>query len=399
MKYFFWITLYLLLTSCQSADKLKNIIFIDGENLKSIFTTAGTPAAAIIESGIDKTTIDRIEFRGSIIPEDFPLPYRETYIFNIMRKKNLKIITPDGITEIQSGAETVGQVLSQLGLTIYQADQIFPSIETPIVEGMTIQYIPAKDYSVLVNGKTVKIKSTRVTVGEVLATAGLSLTGIDRSIPADHEIAPENGQIRIIRVKETVVQKTKYLPYSKKIEYSKDVAAGTQQVKQAGESGLAVTIIRTIYEDGAAVSTVTESETTIKQPINSIIVMSAEAAIAAIDTPAGNLDYWKVVQMYTTSYSPCRSGTTKCLYGTASGIPVKRGVVAMVPSLFNALSGTKVYIPGYGIAVIGDVGGGFPDHRLWIDLGFSDDDYESWSGFHTVYFLGPAPSVIPSGLN
>lgn len=78
---------------------------------------------------------------------------------------------------------------------------------------------------------------------------------------------------------------------------------------------------------------------------------------------------------------------------------VKKGVVAVIPSLFNQLAGSKVYIPGYGIGTIGDVGGGFPDGRLWIDLGFSDDDYQSWSGYHTVYFLAPAPANIPPGLN
>jgi 3D (Asp-Asp-Asp) domain-containing protein len=69
-----------------------------------------------------------------------------------------------------------------------------------------------------------------------------------------------------------------------------------------------------------------------------------------------------------------------------------------VRSLFNQLSGSQVYIPGYGVAVIGDVGGGFPDGRAWIDLGYSDDDYQSWSGMVTVYFLAPAPATIPAGL-
>ncbi len=399
MKYFFWLPIILFLIGCQAASQEKNIIVIDGKNIISLNTSADTPGKAITETGIERSTIDRIEFRGSVIPDDFPLPYRDRYIFNIKRKNNLQIITPDGSTKLQTGADTVGEALTQLGLAIYQGDEIYPAIDTSIVDGMSIRYFPARDYLILMNGKSIKIKSTRQTVGEVLASAGLPLTGMDRSIPLDTEQVPLDGQIRVVRVNEKVSIQEKYLPYAKKNEYSKDQAAGTQNVKQVGKSGLAVIRIRTLYEDGVEVSTKKEAETVIKQPIDSVIVMSEAASIQSLDTAAGKLDYWRVVQMYTTSYSPCRSGTTKCLYGTASGLPVKRGVVAMVPSLFNALSGTKVYIPGYGIAVIGDVGGGFPDHRLWIDLGFSDEDYESWSGYHTVYFLGPPPAVIPSELN
>jgi hypothetical protein len=70
----------------------------------------------------------------------------------------------------------------------------------------------------------------------------------------------------------------------------------------------------------------------------------------------------------------------------------------MTRDLYNQLSGSQVYIPGYGIAVIADVGGGFPDGRLWIDLGYGDDDFQGWSGMVMVYFLAPAPASIPAAL-
>jgi 3D (Asp-Asp-Asp) domain-containing protein len=102
--------------------------------------------------------------------------------------------------------------------------------------------------------------------------------------------------------------------------------------------------------------------------------------------------------MYATSYSPCGTGTGDCSYGTASGLPVQYGVVAFKRDLFNALRGSQVYVEGYGFATVADVGGGFPDGRLWIDLGYSDADYVPWSQWVTVYFLAPAPAYIPAAL-
>jgi hypothetical protein len=45
--------------------------------------------------------------------------------------------------------------------------------------------------------------------------------------------------------------------------------------------------------------------------------------------------------------------------------------------------------------VVADTGGGYPDGRYWIDLGYSDADYVPWAKYVTVYFLTPVPASIP----
>lgn len=54
------------------------------------------------------------------------------------------------------------------------------------------------------------------------------------------------------------------------------------------------------------------------------------------------------------------------------------------------MKGWPLYVPGYGIATVEDVGGGIPG-RYWIDLGFTDYDIVSWHQWVTVYFLTPVP--------
>jgi 3D (Asp-Asp-Asp) domain-containing protein len=69
-------------------------------------------------------------------------------------------------------------------------------------------------------------------------------------------------------------------------------------------------------------------------------------------------------------------------------------VIAVTVRWFRDMKLQKVYVPGYGTGVIGDTGGGIPG-RYWIDLGFTDDDYESWHQWTTLYFLTPVPQYIP----
>jgi 3D (Asp-Asp-Asp) domain-containing protein len=72
--------------------------------------------------------------------------------------------------------------------------------------------------------------------------------------------------------------------------------------------------------------------------------------------------------------------------------------VAVVYRWFVNMRGQQVYIPGYGFATIADTGGGIPG-TPWIDLGYSDEDYEQWAQWVTVYFLAPIPANILYVLN
>jgi len=107
------------------------------------------------------------------------------------------------------------------------------------------------------------------------------------------------------------------------------------------------------------------------------------------------IEYWRAVEMFATSYSPCRLGVPDlCSNTTASGLPLQRGVVGTIRSWYNVMNGQQLYIPGYGFAVIGDLGAGYPDGRPLIDLGYGDDDYIPWHSWVTVYFLPPVPDSI-----
>ncbi len=80
----------------------------------------------------------------------------------------------------------------------------------------------------------------------------------------------------------------------------------------------------------------------------------------------------------------------RCYPYTSLGLPVKQGVVAVIYDWFIPMGNHTVYVPGYGHAIIADVGGGVPG-RHWIDLGYTDEDYIPWAQWVTVYFTTPIP--------
>jgi len=112
--------------------------------------------------------------------------------------------------------------------------------------------------------------------------------------------------------------------------------------------------------------------------------------IRTLETPDGPIEYWRKMRVYTTSYKPASCGKPKDhpRYGyTALGWKLKKGIVAVDPTVIPLR--TKLYVPGYGFAQAGDTGGGVKGK--FVDLGFGDNDYQSWHWWTDVYLLTPVP--------
>ncbi len=246
--------------------------------------------------------------------------------------------------------------------------------------------------------------SRRQTIGAALTEAGIPLLGLDTSQPVENGTLPQDGQIRITRVSESVILAQKSISYESQTIDSPEIALGQQQVLKPGQNGLSVSRTRIRYEDGKEVNRVQDVESVVRPPQLRVIATGSKIVPNTTTINGVTFQYWRSMKMYATSYSPCRSGVPgQCFNGTKSGLPLQKGIIAVDPSTYGYLVGQKVFIPGYGNAVVGDIGGGYiiekelgVPRELWIDLGYADNNYQEAPGWVTVYFLMPAPATIPA---
>jgi 3D (Asp-Asp-Asp) domain-containing protein len=221
------------------------------------------------------------------------------------------------------------------------------------------------------------------------------LQAADYSIPASQALIPANGKIRVVRVREEFTLTQTNIPFSVDYIQSGEVELDQREVVQAGEFGVEVTRTRVIYEDDQEVSRVEEVTWVAKEPKEQLTGLGTKVVVRTMDTPNGPIEYWRAVNVYATSYSPCRLGIENyCSSGTASGLTAQHGVIAVTRAWYNLMVGQRLYVPGYGIGVVGDIGGGIPG-KYWIDLAYSDDDWVAWYHNVTAYFLTPVPDNIP----
>jgi len=396
MKKFCWLfTLLLIILSACQTTKTSVTIFADGHTY--VLTTTGHTSGEIISAArLTLGSHDCVLYLGSLVPLDSALPFAGSYTLTVRRAITLTLVTPDGQKIIQTCAQTVGQALAETGYTLFSTDRLDPPADTPIEESLNVTYHPSQPLVVTVDGTQAQARSAASSVGQALAEAGIPLIGLDSSTPSENDPLPADGKIRVTRVVESVSLTQKSIPFATRTEPSADLELDQQALLQGGEPGLAVTRGRSRSENGVQVSQKTESESTVRPPQDRILGYGTKVVIRETTVDGVNIQYYRVLTLMVTSYSPCRSATPdgSCSYGTSSGLPVQRGTVAMVYPWYLAFGYDQLYIPGYGYASVGDVGAGPPGNHYWVDLAFSDADYQPYYGTVVVYFLAPVPKNL-----
>lgn len=389
-----------LLSSCQSLSP-RPVTILDGEKIITHTTSETLPLLIFSEAGITAQPNDRVLVNGIMHSLEDPISIEGNPYLQLRRTVKVKLVTSQSEQEIQTSAWTVGEVLNENGFKVGIHDKVDPPLTTPVTDSMTINFFPAQALIVTSSNSVSTIFSAAQTVGEALVEAGIPLMGLDTSHPAENEALPSDGQIKVTRVTEAILVELQSIPFSTEQRQSENVAFGQQEILQNGSNGVAMVRTRIRYEDGVEVKRMEEEERILKEPVMQIVANGSKIVLSPV---GGNApyQYWYATQMYASWYSPCNSGTGKCSYGTASGARAGYGIVAVDYSIYSYLAGMRVYIPGYGVATIGDTGGGpiietaFGVPRTqWIDLGYDDSNIGGLSGWVTVYFLEPAPAEVP----
>jgi len=367
MKRYHWLAFALVffLFGCQPSAPF-TITIIDNAKAITLQSEERVPLALLNQAGIKLNPNDRVLLNGLPIILNQPIT-NYPITLQIRRAVSFTLNTPDGQQQIQSSAFTVGEALQEAGYWLRAGDKIEPGLNSPISDRMTIMITWTRELTVSMGGKVLQIQSSARTVGEALAEAGLPLLGLDYSIPAEDEALPSDGQIRVVRVNVSLQLAQKPIPFESDLQASADVPLDQTQILQPGENGLTVQRIRIRYEDGNEISRVTEDETLVRPPKTRLLGYGTKVETKTATVDGVVIEYWRAVQMYATSYSPCRSGVEQCFSGTSSGETLRKGMVGLRYDWYLSMQGQQLFIPGYGFASVEDVCGGCVG-KPWIDL-------------------------------
>ena len=358
----------------------------------TLMTPERMPANILALASIPIFPHDQILFQGVPLAADGMLPNASSYSLQVRRAQRIMLDEDGQMHMISSAASTVGEALWGAGVHVYAADKVDPGVDTLITGPLKVSLQRARRLHIEHSGGQIETRSAAPTVGQALAESGLSLQGLDYSVPAEGEPLPEDGQVRLVRVAEEVIIEQQPLPFGVQFQAVDNLPLDTTSIVQVGEFGVQAQRVRIRTEDGEEISRQVEDEWVARQPQSQIEGFGTQITIQTLDTPGGPIEYYRALEFYATSYSPSRSGTSPDApwYGiTACGEPLITGFVGV--DLDYVPCGTPLYIPGYGFATAMDTG---LIEGAWIDLGYTDDEFQLWHQYVTVYFLTPVPETI-----
>ena len=310
---------------------------------------------------------------------------------SILRATPVQVIEEGGVSRtIWTRAESVAQALAENDIPVQKGDSVLPGLDAAIRPGMRVLLRRATPITIIVDGKTIATRTRQKTVGDALREAGVLLLGEDQAHPPLEADLHPNDVIQVTRIVETVAYEEELLPFETVWEPDDDLPIDTRRVGSEGRPGVLRRRYRVRYENGEEVARSLEDEWEAVAPRRKVLLYGRKITPHTAMTPDGPITYWRKLRAYTTSYSPSRSGTDPSLpwYGhTRLGFRAGKGVVGVDPSVINMSQ--KLYVPGYGFAIAGDTGSGLSGKH--VDLGFSDNDYESWHWWSDVYLLWPPP--------
>ena len=375
-----------------NSSRLVRVRVEPGGEVLEVETALLTPRELLEAAGITAGADDLVLVDGQSAAMDAPLNKRGEVILEYRRALVL-LLTIDGEERVlQTTAANLGSALWEAGIEVREGDRISQPLDLPLTADLEVEIRSGRTIVIEVDGATLQGYSAAETVGEALAENGIALQDLDYSVPAASDPIPDDGLIRVARITEALQVEQSTIPYEIQSLPDDTLEINTRKVVQEGQVGIKASRVRVRYEDGTEVARENEGEVTIAEAVDRVVHYGTMIVDKYLDTPDGPITYYMAVDVTATSYSPCRSGVPgKCYTGTSYGLPVQKGVIGVTRAWYYMFRGTQIYVPGYGVGTIADIGY-YPYSDSWIDLGYSDDDYQSWGATNlTIYFLSPAP--------
>lgn len=378
----------------------RDVMIKTPDEIIELYSPEPIPANLLSEAGIILFPEDRVLINGQEINPDMPLGGIDPILIQWQPATPFRVDIDGQQRTIYTSSNTLGEALESASILISPYDWTSTDLMTPISPGMEVSIHLAVLITASVDGVEVTGLTAADTVGEALQDLGIALQNLDYSLPAEENPVPDTRVISVVRVSEQVMILTDEVAYQNETVIDPDTPLDQVTVIEPGQMGIFATRERIRFVEGEEIWRDSEESWQASEARDGVLGYGSQAVVKIAVVDGQEIEYWRKISVYATSYSPCRCGTSdgRCCFGSASGLPSQKGLIAVIPSWYHAMLFQQVYVQGYGHGVIGNtcVACGYTGNYPHIDLAFSDEDYVSWHQWTTMYLLTPVPDWYPA---
>ena len=361
-----------------------------GSEILALQSSELLPANLLHEAGIVLFSEDLVMQDGEVIDPYAAVPDGREARLQFMPAKQITLEVDGEPRTLYTQKASLSEDLLEAGIHLQPEDRLSVPQDTYLQAENTFQLAKAQSLAIIDVDQTINGMSAAPTVGEALAELGIAPQNLDRSIPPENQPLPTNGQITLIKGAESIALVKDETAFSYTYQLDPNAELDTSSVITPGQLGLVISRQRSRLENGVIVQTWDEGSWKASDPSDAVLGTGTKVVIKTEVVDGQTLEYWRKLRVYATSYHP-----SEFSYGdlTRSGIPLTKGILAVASSWYNELEMQPVYVPSYGHGIIADSGYGIPG-RYWIDLGYDDENWVSWHDWTVIYFLTPVPAYV-----
>jgi resuscitation-promoting factor RpfB len=241
-------------------------------------THAPTVGEALARAGIDIAPQDRI-----VPPPDTPV--ESGMVIEYVRAREITVVIDDNEAQVIVTALTIDEMLEEIGAGVGRRDVVRPSRLAPVRSGMVVEVRRPVALTVVADGTTREVITDAATVGAVLQHLGIDLGRLDRVSP-DPDTAPQPGMAVVVqRVTEGEEARTEQIPHRTVQRDAEDLPRSEQRVLQEGRHGVLEITEQVIRVDGEEESRTRIAERVAEEPRDEIVAVGT-AAPAPARSPA-----------------------------------------------------------------------------------------------------------------
>ena len=295
----------------------------------------------------------------------------------VWAQKKVDVVVDGKNLAIRTLYSKPADVLKQAGVTMDSRDEYRMSTDR-MTSGTVITVYRAVPVIVSYQGKTETVVMGKPTVGEVATALGITNPNV-KLIPGADTVVTANMQIKAVTITQQVVDQEIPIVHPVIRQPDNTMEKGEEHVAEYGEDGRRAAKVKLTYEDGVQTASEILTETVIQEPKVKIIRVGTRDTV---DTSRGTMRFRRAEWMEASAYLPNDGGGDGI---TATGIMARHGIVAVDPSFIPL--GSRLYIPGYGLALAADTGGAIRGDKIDLCMEDSGDAWRFGRQTIKVYVL------------
>lgn len=237
---------------------------VDGRS-DTIRTFGGTVADVLDDHGVVVHPGDRLNLKASAAIADGDS-------IDVAYAKPLSL-TVDGVASEQVVFDrTVGDALASLGIATTQDAYVSAKTSKAVPrDGMKIVVSTPKNVTVVADGQTKTVTTTRPTVADVLDEAGVTLDADDEIAPGPDAFVTPGQALTVTRIEKVEKTETVKVKHDTEVREDPEALVGETEVLTDGKNGKAREQVTLVYADGKLRDRVVVASEPVSKPVTEVV--------------------------------------------------------------------------------------------------------------------------------